>query len=69
MRYSCPALKWDGQQLLYLLRKDKQRPGALRGWELPCSPGERGSFFQESLSGEDAVQCRVLLGCQELEEP
>lgn len=58
--YSCPALKWYGQQLLYLLCKDKQCPGALWGRKLPCCPGGRGSFFQESLSGEDTVPCRML---------
>lgn len=44
MSYSCPALKWDGRQLLYLLCKDKQRPGALRGRELPCSSREEAQF-------------------------
>lgn len=34
---SCPAPARDGRQLLYLLRKDKQRPGALRGRVLPRS--------------------------------
>lgn len=46
--YSCPAQKWDGQQLLYLLRKDKQCPGALRGRELPWSPSEGAHFSKRA---------------------
>lgn len=46
--YSCPAPKWDGRQLIYLLRKDKQHPGALQGRELPCSPGKGAHFSRRA---------------------
>lgn len=57
---SCPAPARDGRQLLYLLHKDKQRPGALRGRMLPRSC-RKGLLFLQSHS----TVLREPRGCKE----